>query len=45
MNGIEWDEYRSEMYVVDTIPKKVYSFEYDEVRCELSGQKIVVGAL
>ena len=43
MNGIEWHEDYNQMYVVDTIPKKVYSFHYDEVRGELGAQRVMVG--
>ena len=41
-NGITWSLDWSTMYYIDSAPKKVYSFKYNETSGSLSDQKVII---
>jgi sugar lactone lactonase YvrE len=41
-NGIVWTRDKTKMYFVDTLPKKVYSFDYDDVSGSISNRQTAI---
>lgn len=41
-NGLCWTEDNKTMYFIDSIPRKVFAFDYNEENCEISNQRVAV---
>ena len=41
-NGMDWSPDWTKMYYIDSIPRQVYSFDYNEVTGEITNQKTIV---
>ena len=40
-NGMAWNKEQTTMYYIDSIPRKVYSFDYSAEKGEISNQRVV----
>ncbi len=41
-NGIGWSPDNRTMYYIDSTPKKVYAFDFDESEATISNQRVLV---
>ncbi len=41
-NGIDWSPDNKTMYYIDSVPKKVYAFDYHELEGTVSNQRVFV---
>ena len=41
-NGMDWSGDKNTMYYIDSLPKKVYAFDYNEINGDISNQRVLV---